>query len=169
MDLSICVPNVQGQNLTVFWQAINRAHRCLKYFLFIGRNIQGVFFNWPPLNMSLDWPPPQKCLDWPPLNLVSMRITLRSSDTQTFFDHGGGPVWDSNIFLKSVTYRPTLSKFRGGPVKKTTLQFCLYTYIHSRKTNTFTFFPQAYMENFEKCAKRKRKKHFISLHCPKNS
>ena len=23
------------------------------------------------------------------------------------------------------------------------------------------------MENFEKCAKRKRKKHFISLHCPK--
>ena len=22
------------------------------------------------------------------------------------------------------------------------------------------------MENFEKCAKRKRKKHFISLHCP---
>merc|ERR1711928_161097 len=41
-----------------------------------------------------------------------------------------------------------------------------YTYIHSRKTNTFTFSPQAYMENFEKCAKRKRKKHFISLHCP---
>ena len=25
------------------------------------------------------------------------------------------------------------------------------------------------MENFEKFAKRKRKKHFISLHCPKNS
>ena len=36
--------------------------------------------------MSLDWPP-KKCLDWPPRNLVSMRITLRSSDT--FFDHGG--------------------------------------------------------------------------------
>ena len=48
-------------------------------------------------------------------------------------------------------------------------KFCLYTYIHSQKTNTFTFFPQAYMENFEKCVKRKRKKHFISLHCPKNS
>ena len=48
-------------------------------------------------------------------------------------------------------------------VKKTNkcYQFCLYTYVHSRKTNTFTFFPQAYMENFEKCAKRKRKKHFI--------
>ena len=33
----------------------------------------------------------------------------------------GGPVWDSNVFSKSVTYRPTLSKFKGGPVKKTTL------------------------------------------------
>ena len=32
---------------------------------------------------------------------------------------GGGPVWDSVVFLKSVTYRPTLSKFRVGPVKKT--------------------------------------------------
>ena len=30
----------------------------------------------------------------------------------------GGPVWDSDVFLKSVTYRLTLSKFRGGPVKK---------------------------------------------------
>ena len=33
----------------------------------------------------------------------------------------GGPVWDSNAFSKSVTYRPTLSKFKGGPVKKITL------------------------------------------------
>ena len=33
----------------------------------------------------------------------------------------GGPVWDFNIFLKSVTYWPTLSKFRGEPVKKITL------------------------------------------------
>ena len=33
---------------------------------------------------------------------------------------------------------------------------------------TFTFFPQAYMENFEQCAKRKRKKnHFII--CPRLS
>ena len=33
--------------------------------------------------------------------------------------------------------------------KSNKCQFCLYTYIHSRKTNTFTFFPQAYMENFQ--------------------
>ena len=44
--------------------------------------------------------------------------TFFSSATQTFFDHKGGPVWDSTVFLKSVTYWPTLSKFRGGPVKK---------------------------------------------------
>ena len=30
-----------------------------------------------------------------------------------------GPVWDSNVFFfKSVTYQPTLSKFRGGRLKK---------------------------------------------------
>ena len=29
--------------------------------------------------------------------------------------------WYIHIFLKSVTYWPTLSKFRGGPVKKITL------------------------------------------------
>ena len=40
-------------------------------------------------------------------------------------------------------------------------------HIHTLSKNEhFYFFPQAYMENFEKCAKRKRKKHFISLHCP---
>ena len=38
---------------------------------------------------------------------------------------GGGPVWDSNVFSKSFTYQPTLSKFKGGPVKKNTLYFSL--------------------------------------------
>ena len=33
----------------------------------------------------------------------------------------GGQSGTFNIFLKSVTYWPMLSKFRGGPVKKTTL------------------------------------------------
>ena len=43
-------------------------------------------------------------------------------------------------------------------------------HIHTLSKNEhFYFFSQAYMENFEKCAKHKRKKHFISLHCPKNS
>ena len=39
------------------------------------------------------------------------------------FRSKGGPVWDSDVFLKSVTYRPTLSKFRRGPVKKSTLYY----------------------------------------------
>ena len=51
-----------------------------------------------------------------PLESYSLRQTLsRFSITE------GGPVWD--VFLKSVTYQPTLSKFRGGPVKKITLYF----------------------------------------------
>ena len=33
---------------------------------------------------------------------------------------GGGAVWDYNVLSKSVTYQPTLSKFRGA-VKKNTL------------------------------------------------
>ena len=43
--------------------------------------IQGVFFN---------WPPPKSASTGSPLNLVSMRITLRSSDTKIFYDHRGG-------------------------------------------------------------------------------
>ena len=38
-----------------------------------------------------------------------------------------------------------------------------FTHTHSQKTNTFTFFPQAYMENFEKMCKTQKKK---TLHCP---
>ena len=75
----------------------------------------------------LTGPPPEMSLDWPPVNLLglaaliflSVGIMLRSEHLN-FFDQGGGPVWDSDNFLKSVTYRPTLSKFRGGPVKKIT-------------------------------------------------
>ena len=35
-----------------------------------------------------------------------------------FSDHGVGTVLDCNKFLKSITYWPTLSKIRVGPVKK---------------------------------------------------
>ena len=73
--------------------------------------------------MSLDWPPP-KCLDWPPPTLKNLSMAAEKGEipnTLTFSIPRGGPVLDSNVFLKSVTYRPTLSKFRGGPVKKTTL------------------------------------------------
>ena len=34
---------------------------------------------------------------------------------------GGGQSGTLSFFFKSVTYRPTLSKFRVGPVKKNTL------------------------------------------------
>ena len=83
--------------------------------------LQGDFFNWAsPENVSR-LAPPQICLDWPSLNFLSVGIIFTSPDTQTFSDHQGGPVWDSDVFFKSVTYRQTLSKFRGGPVKKNTL------------------------------------------------
>ena len=36
-------------------------------------------------------------------------------------------MWDSNIFWKSVTYWPTLGKFRGGPVNKVFLYKMRYT------------------------------------------
>ena len=42
----------------------------------------------------------------------------RGEIPKTFLIPRGGPVWDSNVFLKSVVYWPTISKFRGGPVKK---------------------------------------------------
>ena len=42
-----------------------------------------------------------------------MKVVL-STCFSDVFDHEGGPVLDSNVFLKSVNYRPTLRKFRGG-------------------------------------------------------
>ena len=51
--------------------------------------------------------------------------------------------------------------------KKLTSVSFAFTHTYTlEKLTLLPFFPQAYMENFEKCAKRKRKKHFISLHCP---
>ena len=83
-------------------------------------DIQGGFFNWPPLKMSLDWPPLKMPRLAPPKSFKYENHIeiLRHLD---FFRSWGGPVWDSNVFSKSVTYRPTLSKFKGGPVKKNTL------------------------------------------------
>ena len=65
--------------------------------------------------------PPQKCFDWPPPKLSKCWNHIHFARHLGVFRSEGGPVWDSNVFLKSVTYRPTLSKFRGGPFKKITL------------------------------------------------
>ena len=63
--------------------------------------------------------PPQKCFDWPPPKLSKCWNHIHFARHLGVFRSEGGPVWDSNVFLKSVTYRPTLSKFRGGQLKKT--------------------------------------------------
>ena len=76
-----------------------------------------VFF----LTHSLSRLAHQKCFDWPPPKLSKCWNHIHFARHLGVFRSEGGPVWDSNVFLKSVTYRPTLSKFRGGPVKKNTL------------------------------------------------
>ena len=83
-----------------------------------------IFLTGPPLKMSLDWPPQKTPWLAPPqfekvLSMAAERGEI--PNTLTFLIPRGGPVWDFNIFWKSVTYWPTLSKFRGGPVKKITL------------------------------------------------
>ena len=80
-----------------------------------------VFLTGPPLKMSLDWPPPNLLGLPPPPNFSKCWNHIHFARHLGVFRSEGGPVWDSNVFLKSVTYRPTLSKFRGGPVKKNTL------------------------------------------------
>ena len=84
--------------------------------------VQGVFFNWAsPENVSR-LPPPQICLDCPPLKFSKCWNHIHfPRHLDVFKSLGGGAVWDSGVFLKSVTYRPTLSKFREGPVKENTL------------------------------------------------
>ena len=88
--------------------------------------IQGDFFNWDsPENVSR-LAPPKFAWTGPPPNFSKCWNHIHFARHLGVFRSEGGPVWDSNVFLKSVTYRPTLSKFSGGPFKKITL------YIHSR-------------------------------------
>ena len=55
---------------------------------------------------------------------LSSHYVIRSVSNSDMGEKGslrqGGTFYD--IFLQSVSYRPTLGKFRGGPVKKNTLQ-----------------------------------------------
>ena len=91
-----------------------------------------VFLTGPPRTMSLYWPPPN-LLGLAPPNLSKCWNHIHFARYLDVFDHEGGPVQDSNVFLKSVTYRPTLGKFRGGPVKKITLY--VYGMISSNKSS----------------------------------
>ena len=59
-----------------------------------------------------------KCPVSEDLNVIFILKRFRGGPVEAFL--GGGLVWDSNVFSKSVTYRPTLSKFKGGAVKKNT-------------------------------------------------
>ena len=63
------------------------------------------------------WASPENVSTGPPLLWKSSKYGgWERGDSEYFniFNTYGGPVWDSNVFLKSVTYWPTLSKFRGG-------------------------------------------------------
>ena len=61
--------------------------------------------------MSLDWPPPNLLGLAPPEFSLCCNHIHYARHLVVFRSQGGGAVWDSNVFLKSVTYRPTLSKF----------------------------------------------------------
>ena len=88
-----------------------------KLFLTKAPMYRVFFFNWA---SPLDWPPPN-LLGLAPPKFSKCWNHIHFARHLDVFRSKGGPVWDSDVFLKSVTYRPTLSKFRGGPVKKNTL------------------------------------------------
>ena len=52
-------------------------------------------------------------------------------------------------------------KIKKSKTKLTSVSFAFTHTYTLEKLTLLLFFPQAYMENFEKCAKSKRKKHFI--------
>ena len=83
--------------------------------------VQGDFFNWPfPENVSR-LAPPKFAWTGPPPNFSKCWNHIHCARHLGVFRSEGGPVWDSNVFSKTATYRPTLSKFKRGPVKKNTL------------------------------------------------
>ena len=52
----------------------------------------------------------------------SFGILFTSPDTWTFFDHGGGAVWDLNVCFFLNGYLPAnISKIQGGQFNKNTL------------------------------------------------
>ena len=105
--------------------------------------IQGDFFNWAsPENVSR-LAPPKFAWTGPCPNFSKCWNHIHFARHLGVFRSEGGPVWDSNVFLKSVTYRPTLSKFRGGPVKKTTLYDA-----GLKSTNVFIEFIQSKSEKY---------------------
>ena len=96
---------------------------CLARILLGARDTE-CFFNWPP---PLDWPALKMPRLAPPKSFKYENHikVLRHLD---FFRSWGGAVWDSNVFSKSFTYWPALSKFKGGPVKKNTLYAHTYLF-----------------------------------------
>ena len=80
-----------------------------------------IFLTGPPLKMSLDWPPQKMPRLAPPyiekvLSMAAERGEI--PNTLTFFIPRGGESGTLTFFFKLVTYWPTLSKFREGPIKK---------------------------------------------------
>ena len=76
--------------------------------------LQGVFFNCPP---PLDWPPLKMPRLAPPKSFKYENHieVLRHLD---FFQSWGGGQSGTLTFFRNRLLRPTLSKFKGGPVKK---------------------------------------------------
>ena len=65
-----------------------------------------------------------------------------SLSTLTFSNHkGGGQSWTLTFFFKLVTYRPTLSKIRGGPVKKNTLYIGHKCMLYNRHATPYFCIP----------------------------
>ena len=61
--------------------------------------------------------------------------------------------WDSNVFFKLVTYRPTLSKFRGGlgHLKKTSFRTNTFQKGASLSWSASKKLTQIYHEKFKRC------------------
>ena len=80
------------------------------------------------------------------------------------------PIWDKAPFHSYISKKPSgKGAWKKSKKKLTSVSFVFtHTYTLEKLTLLLLFSPSIH-GNFEKCAKRKRKKHFISLHCPKNS
>ena len=86
-------------------------------------NNTGCFFNWvSPKYISHSPPSPPRKNTFIASTLFPFEVWESNSQSKYFnlFWSCGEPFWDSNVFFfKSVTSRPTLSKFRGTQLKKT--------------------------------------------------
>ena len=96
------------------------------------------------------------------------RAAVYNDDWKRNFTHTHNPCVFVSVFVFVALCISTMTvreRFKKKIEKKLTNVSFAFTHTYTPvKTNIFRFFPQSYMENFEKCAKTQKRKNNMLSH-----